>query len=488
MITSRKGLRGNIANAGRAILVAFVVVSLAIPYWMVVRAPVVATRGENARPIEEAAQIRRGRILDAQGAVLAKSELGSDGYVKRVYPLPFLSHVTGYASTRYGVSGIEAARNDDLSGKGQGSPAEQIVARLLHRPTTGNDVVLTIDSRIQRVAEDALGLEQGAIVVLDTRSGAVLAMTSHPNFDANQVNSSAEAWRTDPGKPLLNRATMGLYPPGSTFKTVTLAAGLETSTVSPSSTFTYTLHAPDARHHGWWHVSAEGFECQNHPSNNSPFDLTGAYIWSCNVAFGDIGLDVGAVAYRDVAHRFGLGRPIVFDLPTVASQLYVTADYFTGQERYYALASTAFGQGQLAVTPLQMALVAAAVANDGKMPAPYLVQSVQSPDGRTLELTHPQIAATVMTPENAAIIRRMMVESVDEGWANPASIKGVEVGGKTGTAETIDDSQPHSWFIGFVPGDAPRYAVAVIIERAGFGSAHAAPAAKKVMEALLAIK
>ena len=488
MIPGNKRLRGSITNTGRALLLGFVVISLAIPYWMVVRSPAVSARADNVRPLEEAADIERGRILDAQGIVLAKSERDDDGYVKRIYPLPFLSHITGYASVRYGVGGIEMARNDDLSGKGQGSPAERALDRLLHRPIIGNDVVLTIDSRIQSVAEQALGKEQGAIVALDTRSGAVIAMVSHPNFDANRIDSAVAEWSADPGKPLLNRATMGLYPPGSTFKTVTLAAGLETDTVSPSTTFSYTLRAPNAQHLGWWHASAAGYECPNHPSNNSPFDLTGAYIWSCNVAFGDIGLDVGPVAYRDMARRFGLGRPIPFDLPTVASQLSISPDYFTGDERYYALASTAFGQGQVIVTPLQMALVAAAVANDGKMPRPYLVQSVQSPDGRTIEIVHPQIMSTVMSPLTASLIRSMMIESVDEGWARTSAIKGAEIGGKTGTAETVSDGDPHSWFIGFAEGDAPRYAVAVLIERAGYGSTHAAPAAKKVFEALLATK
>ena len=157
-------------------------------------------------------------------------------------------------------------------------------------------------------------------------------------------------------------------------------------------------------------------------------------------------------------------------------------------ERFYALAATAFGQGELAVTPLQLALVAAAIANDGKMPQPYVTARVQTRAGRTLEVAHPRLLATVMSPRTAAVVRDMMVDSVDQGWARTAAIKGVPVGGKTGTAETAADQTPHSWFIGFVPGDQPRYAVAVILERAGFGSAQAAPAAKKIMEAALQLR
>jgi len=485
MTSGRMVLRGHIARTGRWFLITFMVISLALPYWTIGRGPELLARAENVRPLDEEARTVRGRILDINGVELARTDAALDGYVKRVYAFPALAPVTGYWSLRYGMAGIEAARNDDLRGARGASLGEQLAAGLLHEPAIGNDVVLTIDTRIQRVADEALGQEKGAVVVLDTRSGAVLALASHPFFDPNTLDTNMQHLIADAGQPLLNRATQGLYPPGSTFKTVTLIAGLEQGVVSPSTVFTYTLHPPDGQHHGWWHVSDQNILCQNHPSNNSPFDLTGAFIWSCNVAFGDIGLAVGADAYRDYARRFGLGKPIPFDLPTMASQLNHTPDYFSGQERFYALASTAFGQGELTVTPLQMALVAAAVANDGKIPQPYLVARVQSPQGRTLEVARPRTLSTVMSSATAATVRDMMIASVAEGWARSAGIAGIEVGGKTGTAETAAQEDPHSWFIGFAPGDSPRYAIAVVMERAGFGSAQAAPAAKKVLEALL---
>ncbi len=488
MMLGRAALRGAIARVGRWLVLSFLLVSLALPYWAVMRGPDLLARPENVRPLEEEARTVRGRILDASGVELARSDIGSDGYTKRVYSVPSLSHVVGYWSLRYGASGVEAARNDLLRGTSGLPLRQQLENSLLHRPAVGHDVVLTIDARLQRVTDDALGKERGAAIVLDVRSGAVLALASHPYFDANSLESDIQQLKADPDRPLFNRATQGLYPPGSTFKTVTLAAALEAGVVSPSSVFTYTLNAPDAQHHGWWHVSPVGIPCENHPTNNSPFNLAGAYAWSCNAAFGDIGLSLGPQAMRAAALRFGIGKVIPFELPTTPSQLFVRADYFSGDERFYALAATAFGQGQLAVTPLQMALVAAAVANDGRMPQPYLVARVQTTDGRTLEVAHPRLLSTAMSPQTASIVRDMMVLSVDQGWARTAAIQGVTVGGKTGTAETAADETPHSWFIGFIPGNQPRFAVAVILERAGYGSAQAAPAAKRIMEAILQLR
>lgn len=485
MNPGRSPVRVRIAIAGRWFLILFVLAGLALPYWMIGRAPELSARPQNVRALQEEARTMRGRILDANGVVLARSERKTGGDITRVYTTPALSHVTGYWSLRYGSSAIEQARAADLGGRRNQSLQDQLARSLLHQPVAGDDVVLTIDSRIQKAADDALGSIKGAIVVLDVHSGAVIALASHPFFDANRLDSDIDRLKADNALPLLNRATQGLYPPGSTFKTVTLAAALEERKVTPSTVFTYTLRAPDSQHHGWWHVSPQGFACENHPSNNAPFDLTGAYIWSCNVAFGDMALAVGPDAYRDAARRFGIGQTLPFELPVVASQLFHTADYFSGQERFYALASSGFGQGEIAVTPLQMALVAAAVANDGKLPQPYLVARVEDAAGRTIDVTRPKVMAEAMPAATAAAVRQLMIASVDQGWAHAAAIPGVELGGKTGTAEIASEQPPHSWFIGFAPGDSPRYAIAVLMEGAGFGSAQAAPAAKKVIQALL---
>ncbi len=187
-----------------------------------------------------------------------------------------------------------------------------------------------------------------------------MALARHPYFDPNRLEADWERLKDDPARPLLNRATQGLYTPGSTFKTVTLVAALDTGTVSPGTVFSYTLKTPDAQHHGWWHQNEYCILCENHPTNKMPLDLTKAYAWSCNVAFSEIGLKLGPETYREYAGRLGLGSTIPLEIPVTPNRLFHTPDYFTGQERFYALASTAFGQGELAVTPLQMALIAAA--------------------------------------------------------------------------------------------------------------------------------
>jgi peptidoglycan glycosyltransferase len=466
-------------------IILFLLLSLALPYWQVLRGPELLARVDNPRLVEEERRIVRGRILSRDGMELARSQVDDKGYVKRLYPYPALAPVVGYASARYGTGGIEAAANAALRGQEGATLADTLRRQLLHEPTIGNDVVLTIDSRLQKVADEALGQASGAVVVLDPRNGEVLAMASHPYFDPNHLEADWDSLRADPTSPLLNRATQGLYAPGSTFKTVTLAAaldrGLDTTTV-----FTYTLHPPDAQHHGWWHVNEFNILCQNHPTNNSPFDLASAYAWSCNIAFAEIGLRLGHNDYVEYARRFGLGSPLPLEIPVEPSLLFHTPDYFTGGERFYALASTAFGQGELAVTPLQMALIAATVANDGVAMTPHLVSKVRTADGVVLRTTAPRPWRTAVGRQAALTTKSIMVNSVDSGWARVAAIKGVQVGGKTGTAETGDSRQPpHSWFIGFAPADNPRFAIAVLKEFAGYGSEEAAPVGKKVLEAAL---
>lgn len=487
MMLGPSGLRRNIARAGRVFLLLLLALTFAVPYWGIVRSAELTNRPENVRPLDEEARTVRGRILDVNGVELARSSVQPDGRVQRVYTYPSLAPVTGYWSLRYDTAGIEAARNDVLRGR-RGLPiGEELTNALLHRPSVGSDVVLTIDTRIQRVADAALGQNRGAMVVMDVQTGAIVALASHPFYDPNRLDQDIDRLRNDPGRPFVNKATQGLYTPGSTFKTVTLVAALEKGIADPTTVFTYTLRPPDAQHSGWWHVSNLGYLCENHPTNNSPFNLVSAFAWSCNVAFGQLGLDIGPQDYQEVAQRFGIGRPIPFDLPTSATSLYTRPDYFTGDERFYALASTAFGQGELSMSPLQMALITAAVANQGRMPRPYLVARLQGKDGDTIEVARPRTWATVMSSTTAEQVRKMMVTSGTEGWARTAAVRGTPVGGKTGTAEPAEAKAPHSWFIGFVPGDRPRYAVATVLENAGFGSAQAAPATKQVFEALLAL-
>jgi peptidoglycan glycosyltransferase len=479
----------SIRRLGVLLLGLFVLLSLALPYWQMMRAPELLARADNPRPAEEERRIERGRILSADGQELAASRRGANGVSSRTYSYAPLAATVGYWSGRYGNGGIEAARDLDLRGDGRLTSLDALNRRLLHQPVIGDDVILSIDLRLQKVADDALGKANGAIVVLNAGTGAILALVSHPYIDPNRLEADWDKIKVDPARPLLNRATQGLYTPGSTFKTVTLAAALDTGMLSPSSTFSYTLRAPDAVHHAWWHQSQNGILCENHPTSQGQFDLTAAYAWSCNVAFSEIGLQLGPETYADYARRFGLGSAAPLEIPVATSQLFHTPNYFSGPEQRYALASTAFGQGELAVTPLQMALIAAAVANEGMIPQPYLVAELRDRQGNGTGRTVPQRWRTAMSPQTASLERAIMGASTEWGWAQTARIPGVSMGGKTGTAETGDPTKPpHSWFIGFAQGQNATnatYAIAVIKEFTGYGSEEAAPAAKKVLEAAI---
>ena len=256
-------------------------------------APELLVRADNARPLEEERRIQRGRILSADGQELAVSRRESSGLSTRTYTYNPLAATVGYWSPTRGAGGLELARDLDLRGQGRLTSLDALTRRLLHYPVIGDDVVLTIDLRLQKLADEALGSRNGAIVLLNANTGAILAMASHPYIDPNRLDADWSKISTDPNRPLINRATQGLYTPGSTFKTVTLAAALETGRVSPTSVFSYTLRPPDGQHTLWWHTGPNGITCANHPDNKMPLDLAGIYSWSCNVAFAEIGLDLG---------------------------------------------------------------------------------------------------------------------------------------------------------------------------------------------------
>ena len=461
----------NIRHLAILLIAGFLVIGLGLAYWQLVRAPELWAREDNPRHLEMERRIQRGRILDRDGAELARTEMGPQG-ARRVYPYPPLAHVTGFWSLRYGTAGIEAAFNDDLRGLTGQDAKTVLVDRLLHRPQVGHDVVLTLDLDLQRVADEALGDRRGAVVLLDPRDGAILALVSHPTFDPNTLDQDWERLKADPSSPLLNRATQGRYPPGSTWKTVTLAAALQEGLVFPGDVF----DDGDAE------LIVEGFpiHCDNNPRGVNSFDLAHAYGYSCNLTFARLGLELGTKRYKEYALRFGLGQSLPLEIPTAVSQL--ANDPFMDR---VLLASTAFGQGELAVTPLQMALVAAAMANDGAIPKPHLLVRVQDREGNVLREAETGIWQIAVIPRVARHVREMMVVSVEEGWARGAKIPGVQVAGKTGTAEVGGETEPHAWFIGFAPADEPRYAIAVLVENGGEGSRVAVPIARRVLEAAL---
>jgi peptidoglycan glycosyltransferase len=447
--------------------------SAALGYWQIVRAPELVARADNPRRLDERWRTVRGQMVDRRGRPIAQSERAPDGYVRRVYPVPTLGAVTGFMNPLQGLTGLERAYDDHLSGRAGLDPRTAVERRLLHRPAVGSDLVLTIDLDLQAAAERALATGPnvpGAAIAIDPRSGAVRALATTPTFDPNRLtfDPTKDDWNAEsaaiaayaadlnanPARPLLNRTTQGLYPPGSTFKTVTLAAALQRAIVRPDQRFRYDLKPPDRDHRNVWHHN-QFVSCQNHTQRE--FDLAHAFAYSCNVAFADLGSELGAPVYLEIARGLGMDQAPPFDLPVETSRLASRPDFFTGDERFYAIAATAMGQGEVLVTPLQMALITAAMASGGQPPVPYLVEEIRRPDGRVVFKHQPRRWTGGVSSATAATVRDIMVTSVSDGWASGARLAGALIGGKTGTAELGGvRTEPHAWFIGFATADDPR--------------------------------
>lgn len=426
------------------------------------------------------ARVDRGRILAANGSVLA-----ANGVNGRDYHLPSGVHVLGQADARgQGLSGLERVYNDTLLGKGR-YDLKTLQAQWFDGEWQGNDLVLTLDPRWQQAAHEGLGGYNGAIVVLDAKTGAVLAMVSHPLYDPTKVlnQASLDAINATWDTPFLNRAIQGLYPPGSTFKTVTGAAAIVQDLVTPTTPFDFSRdiwYMENGRLcHKQWVSGAIVPSCN---SDQMQMSFAEGFAFSDNVLFAQLAVQVGAQAMWNTAAGFGFGQPIPFDLPTAASQVAQDAGWLNDPAQ---LAMTGFGQSRVTATPLQMALVAAAIANDGKLPTPYLVSEVLRPDGKVLERTRPSTWQRTLTHSNAAVMYGVMVQSVETGWAGAAAVEGAVVGGKTGTAEwsgTPQGQLPHSWFIGFAEmPDGQTVAFAVLVEAGGEGSLVAAPIAGYIL-------
>jgi peptidoglycan glycosyltransferase len=450
--------------------------------------PVTGDVISNPLLVDEALTIPRGAIYDRDGVALARTVF-TDGVARRVYPEPASADVTGYFSPLlYGSSGLEASWDDELSGRSGGNPFTRALESLRGLPRQGIDLHLTLDSDLQRQADAALQVagRPGAAVVLDIETGAVLALASVPSFDANALVVVTEADRqpaqaafaaltSDPRTPLVQRATSGLYPPGSTFKTVTAAAAIDTGVARPDTIY------EDA---GELTISGHTLVEQNRPNDQQTlWSLTDSLAWSLNVVFAQVGLQLGGDTLAEAARGWGWESDIPFDLPVERSRVSVTPGFLDDP---VAVAETAFGQGELLATPLQMALVAAGIANDGEIMRPHLVASLAEPDGETVSETRPSLWRRGTGSEAAAQTTAMMVYAVEQGALGTAFVPGYMIGGKTGTAET-GSGDPHAWFIGFIglPGEEPRYAVAVVLEAAGGGGQVALPIGRDLLVAAM---
>jgi peptidoglycan glycosyltransferase len=474
----------NIFRTGLALACAFVVLALGAGWWQVADAQRLTTAPDNPAVIALARRTLRGPIVDRQGAWLAKSERDKNGEARRTYRDTTVSPVVGYASRLFGTSGLERAYNAQLLGLVGADPFGGLTDKFNLSPRAPLGLRLALDLRLQRAAVKALGTDLGAIVMIDPTTGEILALASTPTFDASAIanpdtaSETFAALQADPKNPLLPRATLGRYVPGSVFKIVTAMAALDARAVTPATTF---AEQPAAETKG---LLVNGFRIRDghHPQTGvTALDLTGATEVSCNIWYALAGLRTGGGALTSTAAELGFGSPIPFDLPTAISR--VTSGKGGAPGGFVddvELASAAFGQGQTFVTPLQMALVAATVANDGVLMKPHLVTALTG-DGPGARAIGPEVWRRVIGPDDARAIQLAMQQAVEGPlgrlFTPGAKVAGVPTAGKSGTAELGGSGEPHSWFIGFAPVENPKVAIAVLVERGGRGGERATPLA-----------
>ncbi len=426
---------------------------------MVVNADSYQSMPGNNHTLAKEAKSERGTISTYDGIVLARSVLDDDGSYSRIYPAGDLaSHVVGYVSQQYGTSGIEDAYNDTLKGQENFATWTDVLNDMAGIGTTGNDVTLTINSKIQQAAQDAIAGKKGAAVVMDPKTGAILAMASAPTYDAanfEQVIAAANADSSD--SSLINRATGNLYAPGSTFKMVTLSTALEDDVANESTTFS----SPGTIDIG--NASVSNF---NHMSYGTQ-TLEQATWWSANTVYGQLGVQMGADKLVEGAERFGFNQ--TFDFPLVMyTSLMADPNEMTEWETAWAAAGVPVNPmnhespaGPQA-TVLQMAMVGSAIANNGVQMTPYLVDGIYNANGERSFTAQPQKLRTSISAETAKRVREVLKGVVNNGTGTAARIDGVDVAGKTGTAEKNDGND--MWFVGMAPADDASIVVAVVIE------------------------
>lgn len=458
-------LRRQILRAACFLLVLTGLLAVYIVYLTTWDADSLAENPLNARTAAARADIWRGSIIDDKGNVLA--ETGSDG--QRHYPYgEVMAPVTGYNGDKIGSAGIEAHANRELLGltadMGRLGPISQLL-----QADRGNDVHLTIDADVQQAAYKALQGRKGAIVVLDANTGGVIAMVSQPSYDPNNIETEWKALSQAESSPLLNRAVQGLYPPGSTIKPLIADEALSTGTVTESDTFDCT---------GALDVGGGQTIKDSSGEVHGRLNIREAIAESCNYTFGTIGMRLGDEKLKDAFHRFGFDREIGGDVLMTKSHLPEFGKLGRGDQ-----AQTAIGQSSLLVTPMHMALLAAAFANGGTIMKPYLIDKVVTPGGMTIATTSPTTWLTATTPDMAARIESYMAGVTDHGTGTAARVNGITVVGKTGTAENSSGKE-HAWFIGSAEVGGRRAAFAIIVENGGSGGRVAAPIARRIIEAL----
>ncbi len=463
--TPESGILGRIALSKRLVMIIttfacmFAILVANLTYVQVIQAPALQARPDNNHTIARATFIERGSILTSDGVTLAQSDEQSDGSYTRSYPQGKLaSHVVGYISPRFGSSGIEAIYNETLTGHADYSTWQGTINSMAGIAQPGNDVVLTLNSQIQKAAEQVLDGQTGALVALDPKTGAILAMASSPGFDQSQIEELLSGNNDENGE-LINRATQALYPPGSTFKIATLSAAIESGIYTLDS----KIEAPAQTEIGNAPVT------NAEDSDYGTVSVKKAFAVSSNTAFGKIATDIGPDTLVAYARNFGYGNALARNLSSKASLMPVPSE-MTVWETAWAGCGQPVGRHESPAGPqstvLQAASIAATIANGGTVMEPYVVSQILSPSGDVVSQSSAHVVGRAVNESTAKQVKEAMIEVVKNGTGRSARINGVLVAGKTGTAE-IGDGRVHSWFAGFAPADNPKIALALIIENAG---------------------
>lgn len=463
---STNNIAENIRRVAYLLVILLIALIVHVSYIQVIEGSFYAAHPLNRRSTEYAKSIQRGTIFDRNGQIIAVSEKTDDSGYKRVYPYgDILAHPIGYDSVKLGKTGIENTYNGYLAGINTPEQGLGAISRLLERHHAYN-LVLTIDSKLQSVAYKALGSHRGAIVVLDPRTGAILAMVSKPSFDPNQIDTLWDGISKSSASPLLNRATNGLYPPGSIIKPMFAEAALTEKIVNTDNKFNCT---------GSLKIGKDYTLTESNHVAHGELNLEQALTVSCNTTFGSLALKLGRNKVATTFDRYGFNKDLGQELQETASRLPSFSELGDGD-----LAQVGIGQGSLLVTPMRMAMLASAFANKGVVMQPYLVSKITADDGSIIKNYAPVEWLKPVNDQMAELISKMMISVVNKGTGNQAYISGVQVAGKTGTAEN-PHGESHAWFIGFAPADAPQIAVAVIVENGGAGGGVAAPIARQIL-------
>lgn len=447
----------------------FISLIIYLSYFELFSASKVQDNAYNKRLWLEEEYVLRGSIYDRNGTPLATSTQTEKGQIRNYEYGSLYSHIIGYNHRELGRDGLEKTYNRELLAISESSSINEIrrIMAQNNLQQKGNDLILTLDHRLQQYAKDLLGNQKGSIVMMDPVSGEIYVMVSTPAYNPNKLKEKWENIVSHDDSPLLNRATQGLYSPGSIFKIITTASVLK----HPGINTQYNCQGQ---------VKVDGWILKDYGSTaHGHVDLHESFVRSCNVAFGQMALELGQRNLQETAEGFMLNASIPLDINVSRSS------FSTQAMSKPDLAATGIGQGKTLVTPLNMAMVASAIANGGDLIQPILLKEIVDSSGEVLGKNEPSVLSRAIKPEVAEIIKGMMVDVVNRGTGKNAGLSWVQVAGKTGTAQ-VEGKKDHAWFVGFAPADQPKVAVAIVLEHAGStGGKSAAPMASKLISKAL---